>query len=42
MIEDWKSELDNGNIIGTIAIDLSKTFDSLPQVCSSLNCMHMG
>ena len=30
MIEDWKSELDNGNIIGTVAIDLSKAFDSLP------------
>ena len=31
MIEDWKSELDNGNIIGTVAIDLSKAFDSFPQ-----------
>ena len=30
MIEVWKSELDNGNIIGTVAIDLSKAFDSLP------------
>ena len=30
MFEDWKSELDNGNIIGTVAIDLSKAFDSLP------------
>ena len=30
MIEDWKSELDNGNIIGTVAIDLSKAVDSLP------------
>ena len=30
MIEDWKSELDNGNIIGTVDIDLSKAFDSLP------------
>ena len=28
MIEDWKSELDNGNIIGTVVIDLSKAFDS--------------
>ena len=28
MIEDWKSELDNGYIIGTVAIDLSKAFDS--------------
>ena len=30
VIEDWKSELDDGNIIGTVAIDLSKAFDSLP------------
>ena len=30
MIEDWKSELDNGFIIRTVAIDLSKAFDSLP------------
>ena len=30
MIEDWKNSLDNGNIVGTIAIDLSKAFDSLP------------
>ena len=30
MIKDWKSELDNSNIIGTVAIDLSKAFDSLP------------
>ena len=30
MIEDWKNYLDNGNIVGTIAIDLSKAFDSLP------------
>ena len=30
MIEDWKSELDNGNIIRTVDIDLSKAFDSLP------------
>ena len=27
---DWKSSLDNGNNIGTIAVDLSKAFDSLP------------
>ena len=30
MIEDWKSSLDNGNNVGTIAVDLSKAFDSLP------------
>ena len=30
MIEHWKYELDNGNIIGTGAIDLSKALDSLP------------
>ena len=30
MIEDWQNSLDNGNIVGTIAIDLSKAFDSLP------------
>ena len=31
MIEDWKDSLDSGNIVGTIAVDLSKAFDSLPQ-----------
>ena len=30
MIEDWKHSLGSGNIVGTIAIDLSKAFDSLP------------
>ena len=30
MIQDWKSSLDNGNNVGTIAVDLSKAFDSLP------------
>ena len=30
MIEEWKSALDNGNMVGSIAIDLSRTFDSLP------------
>ena len=26
MIQDWKSSLDNGNNVGTIAVDLSKAF----------------
>ena len=30
MIEEWKLALDNGNMVGSIAIDLSRTFDSLP------------
>ena len=30
MIQDWKSSRDNGNNVGTIAVDLSKAFDSLP------------
>ena len=30
MMEDWKDSLDNGNIVGTISVDLSKAFDSLP------------
>ena len=30
VIEDWKDSLDSGNIVGTIAVDLSKAFDSLP------------
>ena len=30
MIEEWKSAIDKGNLVGAIAIDLSKTFDSLP------------
>ena len=30
LTEQWKENLDNHNIIGTIAIDLSKAFDCLP------------
>ena len=30
MIKEWKSALDNGNMVGSIAIDLSRAFDSLP------------
>ena len=30
MIQDWKSFLDNGKNVGTIAVDLSKAFVSLP------------
>ena len=30
MIEDWKCSLHNGNNVETIAVDLSKAFDSLP------------
>ena len=30
MIEEWKSAIDKGNLVGAIAIDLSKAFDSLP------------
>lgn len=30
MIEDWKHLIDTGNMVGTIAIDLSNAFDSLP------------
>ena len=30
MIEEKKSALDNGNMIGSIAIDLSHAFDNLP------------
>ena len=30
MIEEWKSANDNGNLVGAIAIDLSKAFYSLP------------
>ena len=29
MIEEWKEALDNGKMAGTVAVDLSKTFDSL-------------
>ena len=29
MIQDWNSYLDNGNNVGTIAVDISKAFDSL-------------
>ena len=31
MIEEWKSALDNGNMVGSIPIDLSRAFDSLPR-----------
>ena len=30
MIEEWTSALDNDNMVGSIAIDLSRIFDSLP------------
>ena len=30
MIKDWKSSLDNGKNVGTIAVDLSNAFNSLP------------
>ena len=30
MIEEWKQAIDNHQIVGTVAIDLSKAFDSLP------------
>ena len=30
MIEDWKQSIDNGKMVGTIPVDLSKAFDSLP------------
>ena len=30
LTEQWKEHLDNRNIIGTIAIDLSKAFDCVP------------
>ena len=32
MIEEWQSALDNGNMVGNIAIDISRAFDSLPHV----------
>ena len=30
MREEWKSALDNGNMVGSIAINFSRAFDSLP------------
>ena len=30
MIEDWKQSVDNGKMVGMIAVDLSKAFDNLP------------
>ena len=30
MIESWKSAIDPGDMVGSVAIDLSKAFDSLP------------
>ena len=30
LTEDWRVALDNGNLIGTVLMDLSKAFDSMP------------
>ena len=30
MVENWKSAIEAGELVGTVAIDLSKAFDSLP------------
>ena len=30
MIEDWRKSLDQGSVVGVIAIDLSKAFDCMP------------
>ena len=30
MIEDWEECIDTGKMVGTISVDLSKVFDSLP------------
>ena len=30
MIEDWEKCFDTGKVVGTISVDLSKAFDSLP------------
>ena len=30
MTEDWKQSIDSGKMVGTIAVDLSNAFDSLP------------
>ena len=31
MVESWKSAIEAGGLVGTVAIDLSKAFDSLPR-----------
>ena len=41
MIEEWKSALDNGNMVGSIAIDLSRAFDSLPHGLLLAKFMYM-
>ena len=30
MLESWKSAIDSGDMVGSVATDLSKAFDSLP------------
>ena len=30
LIENWKKSLDNKNFVGTVLMDLSKTFDCIP------------
>ena len=31
LLEDWRTQLDNKKVIGTILCDLSKAFDTLPR-----------
>ena len=30
LTEDWRKALDHGNVVGTVLMDLSKAFDSMP------------
>ena len=42
MIESWKSAFDSGDMVGSMAIDLSKAFDSLPRGFLIPNSTPMG
>ena len=43
LIDDIRREVDRGNLVGTVFIDLSKAFDTIkPMVFFLLNCSHLG
>ena len=42
LLRSWQKRLDNGNIVGTILMDLSKAFDCLPHDLIIANCAAFG
>ena len=41
MVEDWKQSIDTGKMVGTISVDLSKAFGSLPHGLLSFQRMEL-